>query len=151
MGSWHYAARLKDDGVGVHGALVLEMLGYYNDRPRSQLYPPFLQLFFPDTGNYIGAVSDIESRGLLAQFGGAWRRASRFPLIASILPGPFSSLALSDQLNFWELGFPALMISDTAFYRNANYHESTDLPDTLDYERMAEVTNALAAVLEEQP
>jgi len=151
MGSWHYASRLKDDGVGVHGVIVLEMLGYYNPAPRSQLYPPILQLFYPDTADYIGAVSDIASRSLLSRFGASWRRASRFPLILSVLPGPFSSLALSDQLNFWELGFPALMISDTAFYRNAHYHESTDVPDTLDYEKMAEVTAALAAVLEEAP
>ncbi|MBI5247408.1 MAG: M28 family peptidase [Elusimicrobia bacterium] len=149
MGSWHYASRLKDDGVGVHGAVVLETLGYFNSRPGSQLYPPFLQLFFPDHGDFIGAVGDVSSRGLLSRFELAWKRASRFPLICSILPGPFSSLALSDQLNFWELGFPAVMVSDTAFYRNANYHESTDVPDTLDYEKMAEVTTALAAVLEE--
>jgi hypothetical protein len=72
-------------------------------------------------------------------------------LQGSILPGPFASLALSDQLNFWALGFPALMISDTAFYRNPNYHEGTDLPETLDYEKMAEVTRALAATFEEKP
>lgn len=150
MGSWHYAAGLNDGGVRVHGALVLEMLGFYNPRRGSQLYPPFLHLFYPDHGDFIGAVADVRSRGLLAAFGAAWKRASAFPMTASILPGPFASLALSDQLNFWELGFPALMISDTAFYRNANYHESTDLPATLDYEKMARITEALVAVLEER-
>ena len=149
MGSWHYASGLKDGGVAVHGAIVLEMLGFYNERRGSQLYPPFLQLFFPDDGNFIGAVADIRSRSLLAAFAARWKRASRFPMTASVLPGPFANLALSDQLNFWELGFPALMISDTAFYRNANYHEATDLPETLDFEKMASVTKALAAAVTE--
>ncbi len=145
MGSWQYARALKDGGVLVHGVVVLEMLGFYNPRSGSQLYPPFMHLFFPDHGGFVGAVANIESRGLLSAFGAAWRKASRFPLTLSILPGPFASLALSDQLNFWTHGYPAVMVSDTAFYRNANYHESTDLPDTLDYERMAEVADAIAS------
>ncbi len=149
MGSWQYARGLKDGGVLVHGVVVLEMLGFYNPRRGSQLYPPFMHLFFPDHGGFVGAVGNIESRGLLAAFGAAWRKASRFPLTLSILPGPFASLALSDQLNFWTHGYPAVMISDTAFYRNANYHESSDLPDTLDYEKMAEAASAIAAALTE--
>lgn len=149
MGSWQYARGLKDGGVPVHGVVVLEMLGFYNPRPGSQLYPPFMHLFFPGHGGFVGAVGNIESRGLLAAFGAAWRNSSRFPLTLSILPGPFASLALSDQLNFWSHGYPAVMISDTAFYRNANYHESSDLPGTLDYEKMAEVANAIAAALSE--
>lgn len=148
MGSWHYASGLKDGGVGVRGVIVLEMLGFYNPRPDGQLYPPFLQLFYPATGDYVGAVADAGSRALLGRFESGWRAASRSPLVASVLPGPFSSLALSDQLNFWELGFPALMISDTAFYRNPNYHESSDLPETLDYEKMAEAARAIAAAVD---
>lgn len=147
MGSWQYARGLKDGGVLVHGVVVLEMLGFYNPRPGSQLYPPFMHLFFPGHGGFVGAVGNIESRGLLSAFGAAWRKASGFPLTLSILPGPFASLALSDQLNFWTHGYPAVMVSDTAFYRNANYHEASDLPDTLDYEKMAEVTEALAAAV----
>ncbi|MBI2787589.1 MAG: M28 family peptidase [Elusimicrobia bacterium] len=150
MGSWQYARALKDGGVLVHGVVVLEMLGFYNPRPGSQLYPPFMHLFFPDHGGFVGAVGNIESRGLLAAFGAAWRKASRFPLTLSILPGPFASLALSDQLNFWAHGYPSVMVSDTAFYRNANYHEATDLPDTLDYEKMAEVADAIATVISEK-
>lgn len=149
MGSWQYAAGLKDGGVRVHGVLVLEMLGFYNPRPGSQLYPPFMHLFFPDRGDFVGAVGNVASRGLLGAFGGAWRKGSRMPLILSVLPGPFASLALSDQLNFWELGYPALMLSDTAFYRNANYHESTDAAETLDYEKMAAAATALVDVIAE--
>ena len=147
MGSWHYARALKDDGALVHGVIVLEMLGFYNTRPGSQLYPPFLHLFFPDNGDFAGVVANVRSRALLGAFGAAWRKASSFPVTLSVLPGPFASLALSDQLNFWEQGFPALMISDTAIYRNAHYHEATDLPETLDFEKMAKVATALAAAV----
>jgi Zn-dependent M28 family amino/carboxypeptidase len=147
MGSHRYARALKENGAKVHGMISLEMLGYFNPRPGSQLYPPFLHLVNPDRGDYVGAVGDWRSRALVAGFAAAWRRESRFPLTTAILPGAFSSLAMSDQLNFWDEGYAALMLSDTAFYRNPNYHQENDAPETLDYERMAEVARALAAAL----
>ena len=147
MGSAHYAQGLKDSNTKVLGMICLEMLGYYNPRQGSQLYPPFLHLFNPDHGAFVGVVGNRASRGLLGSFQAGWRQNSSFPLTAVVLPGPFSGLALSDQLNFWDQGYPALMLSDTAFYRNPNYHEASDRPDTLDYERMAAVTRALAATI----
>ncbi len=148
MGSVHYAKLMKENGVKVHAMLSLEMLGFYNDKPRSQLYPPFMHLFYPGRANYVGLVSNVQSRYLLPPFAAAWKAASPFPLQRSILPGVFSGLAMSDQLSFWDQGFPAVMLSDTAFYRNPHYHEHTDTPDTLDYERMAEVTEALVEALD---
>lgn len=148
MGSWHYARGLKDAAAKLHGMISLEMLGYYNPKRGSQLYPPFLQLVNPDHGDFVGAAANVRSRGLLEAFKSSWDRSSRFLLTTAILPGPFSGLALSDQLNFWDEGYPGLILSDTAFFRNPHYHQTTDTPDTLDYERMAEVTRALVAVLE---
>ena len=148
MGSSHYARDARENGLKIHGMISLEMLGYYNPRRGSQLYPPFLHLFYPDHGDYVSAVGNVGSRRLLARFAGAWRAHSGFSLKTAILPGVFSGLALSDQLNFWDQGDPAIMLSDTAFYRNPNYHENTDLPDTLDYEKMAEVTRALVSALD---
>lgn len=148
MGSVHYAKLMKDNGVKVHAMISLEMLGFYNDAPRSQLYPPFMHLFYPSRGDYLALVSNVQSRGLMPPFAAAWKAASAFPLQRSILPGVFSGLALSDQLSFWDEGYPALMLSDTAFYRNPHYHEHTDTPDTLDYERMALVTAALVESLD---
>lgn len=147
MGSAHHARSLKDGGVTPYGMISLEMLGYYNDAKGSQLYPPVMQLFYPDRGDYLGVVSNVSSRGLLKTFAAAWRAASGLPLVTSVLPGPLSGLALSDQLNYWDQGFPALMLSDTAFYRNPCYHEDCDRPETLDYERMAQAAEALAAAL----
>jgi hypothetical protein len=151
MGSVHYALWAKEHGLPVHAMLSLEMLGYYNPKPGSQLYPPFLHLFYPDTGLSVGIVSDVNSRGKMSAFAKAWRRKSDFPLNASILPGPLSILALSDQLSFWDQGYPALMLSDTAFYRNPHYHQHSDAADTLDYERMAQVTEALVEALDPKP
>ncbi len=148
MGSVHYARFLRDNGVPVHGMLSLEMLGYYNPRRGSQIYPPFLHLFFPDHADYVSVSADAKSRRLLNGFTSNWSAVSSFPLQSAVLPGPLSGLALSDQLSFWDQGYPALMLSDTAFYRNPHYHESTDAPDTLDYEKMARVTQALADALE---
>lgn len=148
MGSSHYAHLMRDNGVKVHAMISLEMLGYYNPRKGSQLYPPFMHLFFPAHGDYISVVGNVQSRRLLNRFTRDWRAASTFPLHGAVMPGVFSGLALSDQLNFWDLGYPALMLSDTAFYRNPNYHESTDTPDTLDYEKMAKVAQALVEVLD---
>ncbi len=147
MGSSHYAYAMRDNGVKVHAMISLEMLGYYNPRKGSQLYPPFMHLFYPAHGDYVSVVGNFQSCRLLNRFTHDWRAASSFPLRGAILPGVFSGLALSDQLNFWDLGFPALMLSDTAFYRNPNYHEHTDVPDTLDYEKMAKVVLALSETL----
>lgn len=148
MGSVHYAHWAKEHGLPVHAMLSLEMLGYFNPRPGSQFYPPFLHLLYPDTGLSVGIVSDVKSRERMYDFARAWRRKSDFPLNRSVLPGPLSGLALSDQLSFWDQGIPALMLSDTAFYRNPHYHEHSDAPDTLDYERMAKVTEALVEALD---
>lgn len=148
MGSSHYAHFLKDNGVQVHGMISLEMLGYYNPRPGSQFYPPFMHLFYPSHGDYVSVVGNVNSRNLLFDFARDWKKRSPFPIQQAILPGVFSGLALSDQLNFWDLGYPALMLSDTAFYRNPHYHEHTDTPDTLDYEKMAQVTVAVVEALD---
>ncbi|MEK7389513.1 MAG: M28 family peptidase [Elusimicrobiota bacterium] len=151
MGSAHYARFLMDNGVKVHAMISLEMLGYYNARRGSQFYPPFMHLFYPSHGDYVSVVGNFKSRRLLMDFSRTWSAASDFPLKAAILPGVFSGLALSDQLNFWDLGYPALMLSDTAFYRNPHYHQHTDVPDTLDYEKMARVVLGLVDVLGQDP
>ncbi len=151
MGSAQYAHWARDNGLNVHGMISLETLGYFNPRPGSQFYPPFMHLLYPSHGDYISVAGDIKSRALLGRFARDWRSHSSFPLYKAILPGVFSGLALSDQLNFWDLGFPALILTDTAFYRNPNYHEHTDTPDTLDYEKMARVAEALVQVLDSKP
>ena len=150
MGSARYERSLSERGVRVHAMVSLEMLGYFNTKPGSQLQPPFLGLLYPDTGDFVYAGSDLASVGLLRSFLKAWRRASGMPIEGVSLPAPFCILAMSDQLNFWFAGRRALMLSDGAFFRNPDYHQMTDSPEKLDYERMAMVTEALAAVLTQE-
>lgn len=147
MGSFRYMQRLKEGGVKVHGLFNLEMLGYYNPRPGAQVFPPFMHLFHPDTGDFVSLVSNFSSRGLMRDIEKKWRSASGFPIETAWLPSVMSALFISDHLNFWFSGERAVMLSDTAYFRNPYYHQYEDTPDKLDYERMAEVTRAVTAVV----
>ncbi len=147
MGSYRYARGLEAEGARARGLINLEMLGYYNDKPGSQLYPPILNLLYPDRGDFVGIVSNISSMGLMFSFRKAWRGSSDFPIEAIVLPSVLSSLALSDQLNFWSEGLPALTLSDGGYFRTPHYHQDSDVAQTLDYERMARVARALIETL----
>jgi hypothetical protein len=147
MGSYHYAQSLKQEGIPVAGMICLEMLGYFSDRPGSQLYPPFLARWYPDRGNFVALAGNVGSRGLVRSFKEAWNSNPSFPLETIIFPGPLSAIALSDQLNFWDQGFSAVMLSDTAFLRNPYYHEATDCIETLNFSKMSQITQSLARTL----
>ncbi|MBI3288920.1 MAG: M28 family peptidase [Elusimicrobia bacterium] len=147
MGSLRYARSLRARGVALHGLVNLEMLGYYNPKPGSQLFPPFLRPFYPDRGEFLGAVSNLRSLGLLRELKAAWPAGSPVPLESVVLPFVFSTVALSDQLNFWGQGDRAVMLSDTSFFRNSRYHQGDDVPDTLDYEKMAAAVEGVVSVL----
>ncbi|MBI4422890.1 MAG: M20/M25/M40 family metallo-hydrolase [Elusimicrobia bacterium] len=147
MGSYRYARDLKGRGVAVHGMVNLEMLGYFNPRPSSQLFPPFLSLFYPDRADFIGLVSNVSSAPFMGRIGASWRRASKTRVEMTILPSAFSALALSDQLNFWHAGYRAVVVSDTSFFRYPHYHQAEDTPEKLDYERLAQTVEALVEVL----
>lgn len=145
MGSGVYAraARLRGDDIRL--MVSLEMLGCYSDAPGSQSYPPLLGLFHPDRGNFLALVSNFSSRKQLRQMEAAFRASSDFPLETltafEFLPG----VAWSDHLSFWRERFPALMVTDTAFFRYGHYHGAGDTPEKLDYRRMALATQALFA------
>ncbi|MFA6030131.1 MAG: M28 family peptidase [Elusimicrobiota bacterium] len=147
MGSLRYARALKDRGVKVRGMVNLEMVGYFNPRRGAQLFPPFMRPFYPDRGDFIGLAGNLRSVRLRRELTRAWPADAKVPLIPALLPSVFSVLAISDQLNFWYAGFPALMLSDSAFFRNPHYHQESDTPEKLDYERMAALTEALVGVL----
>ena len=147
MGSLRYADNLKDSRVRVRGMINLEMVGYFNPAPGAQLFPPFMQLFYPERGDFLGLAGNLRSLRLGREFARAWNLEPGVPLLPATLPFVFSALAISDQLNFWYAGCPALMLTDTAFFRNPNYHQASETPEKLDYERMAAQTEALVRVL----
>lgn len=148
MGSKVYAKAARARGDDIRVMLSLEMLGCYSDEPGSQGYPPLLKHFYPAAGNYIAFVSNLRSRRALRNVVDAFRAASDFPAEKLAAPAVVPGIAWSDQLSFWRAGYPAAMVTDTAFHRYRHYHQPTDTPEKLDYERMARVVEGLAGTLE---
>jgi len=147
MGSKVYARAARARGDDIRLMLSLEMLGCYRDEPGSQAYPPFLRWFYPARGNFIAFVSNLRSRRALAEFTRAFRAQSDFPAERLAAPSLVPGVSWSDQLSFWRAGYPALMATDTAFYRNPHYHQATDTPERLRYPEMARVVEGLARAL----
>lgn len=148
MGSVVHARSLKAEGREVLGMASLEMLGYYDERPGSQRYPPPLSLFYPDTADYIGLVSNLASRRFLKDFAAGFKPPRGTRAISAALPGWVGEIALSDNSSYWNEGFPAVMVTDTSFLRYPHYHAATDTPEKLDYARMADVVDGLEAAIE---
>lgn len=148
MGSSVYAraARLRGDDIRL--MLSLEMIGCYSAEPRSQGYPPLLRHFYPERGDFIAFVSNLRSRHALRKLAQAFRSVSDFPAERLASPAFVPGVAWSDQLSFWRAGYPAVMVTDTAFYRNPRYHSALDTPDTLDYAAMARVVDGLTQAVQ---
>jgi len=147
MGSKVYARAARRRGDDIRVMLSLEMLGCYDDAPRSQAYPPLLKWFYPDRGNFIAFVSNLASRRALREVAAAFRARSDFPVEQLAAPALVPGVAWSDQVSFWRAGYPAVMVTDTAFYRNPRYHSAADTADRLRYPEMARVVEGLAATI----
>jgi len=149
MGSAIHAASLVNQGVKVRAMLALEMIGYFDDAPGSQKFPAsLLAAFYPSQGNFIGVVGAFGNGLLLRRLKSAMREASPLPVFTIAAPDFIPGVDFSDHLNYRQAGYVALMITDTAFYRNPHYHAPSDRPETLDYQRMAMVVQGVyAAVL----
>lgn len=147
MGSRRYVRFIAERGDRIAGMFSLETIGYYSDEPGSQRYPPPLGMFYPATGNFIGFVANLASRAWLREAIGAFRKNARFPSEGVAAPAFVPGVDWSDHRSFWEAGYPALMITDTAPYRYPHYHLASDTPDKLDYERLARVVTGLHGML----
>ncbi len=150
MGSYVYAKSLNDAGRDVVGMICLEMIGYFTDEPGSQTFPlPFMRWFYPDKGNFITLVGNLQSRVFLNQIKDAFQRGTDLPVetlsTVFVVPG----VDFSDHRSFWKFGYNAIMVTDTAFYRNPQYHGIGDVSESLDYGRMVEVVRGLKAAIED--
>lgn len=151
MGSYVHADSLRRRGIQVRLMISLEMIGYFSDKPGSQRYPlSLLKPFYPSEGNFIAVVGKSFDRALVKAVRNAMRAGSPLPVRSINAPKMLPGVMLSDHLSYWRCGFPAVMITDTAMFRNPNYHRATDRPDTLDYERMAMVVDGVAAAIRER-
>jgi Zn-dependent M28 family amino/carboxypeptidase len=147
QGARRYVAALKQRGDDIRSMLSIETIGYYATGPKTQMYPKPLNLFYPDTGNFIGFVGNLSSRPLVHEAITAFRRHTSFPSHGAAAPASIPGIGWSDHEAFWAAGFPAVMITDTAPFRNPYYHTRGDTPDRIDYERMTRVVDGLAAVV----
>ena len=147
MGSRVYAEKAKKEKEQIDGMICLEMVGYACPAPGCQGYPfPLMFLDYPKEGNFIGLAADFNSRKLTWALFRAFRRNQELPAIKLTVPCGgwlLPSVRLSDHSSFWDQGFKAVMITDSAFYRNPHYHLPSDTMDKLDYHFMAELVQSL--------
>ena len=155
MGSRVHAQSCRRNGDNIQGMICLESLGYFTDKPGSQELPtlygmPEETLAFtrsrgidPTVGNYIAVVGDEQSASFLSRFDDAF---SRHPI--PTLPLVMPEMRLSDHLCYWDEGYPAIMLTDTALFRNPNYHKHTDTVETLDFQAMASITENLVSAIQ---
>ncbi|GMQ90212.1 MAG: M28 family metallopeptidase [Gammaproteobacteria bacterium] len=148
MGSRVYVKMARARGDDIRAMFCLETVGFYSDVPGSQHYPPLFNLFYPDTGNFIGFVANLHSRALLRRTVSAFRAASDFPVEHTATLGFVPGVDWSDHWSFWREGIPAIMITDTAPYRYPHYHTPRDTPEKIDYPRLARLARGLAGALE---
>ena len=140
MGSSHHARSLAEQKISVKAMIALEMIGFFSDDRNSQNYPvPLLRLFYPSRGNFISIVGDARQRLLIRKVKRCMNGATDLSVYSILAPASLPGVDFSDHRNYWENNFPAVMVTDTAFYRNHRYHQAGDTADRLDYERMAKV------------
>jgi hypothetical protein len=147
MGSLVHAREARERGEHVAAMLSLETLGWYSEREGSQRYPPLVGGALPSSGDFVAFVGHESAAGLVARCVETFRGSGALPCEGAAMPSLVPRIGSSDHWSFWKQGWPALMVTDTAPYRNPNYHRPTDTPDTLDYERLARVVDGLEAVI----
>ncbi|HYA14177.1 MAG TPA: M28 family peptidase [Syntrophales bacterium] len=144
MGSYVYAVEAKARNENIKSMICLEMLGYYADKKGGQSFPlPLMNMIYPSTPNFIAIVGNLSTRDLVGKVKNSLKVSSSIPVetlsTVSFIPG----VDFSDHRSFWKMGYPAIMITDTAFYRNPNYHTARDSIDTLDFDKMSDLLGGM--------
>ncbi len=147
MGSFRHARSLKQSGREIQLMLSIEMIGYFADKANSQDYPaPGMSALYGDRGNFIAIVGNLSNFGAIRRAKALMRGVGDLPVVSCNAPSRLQGISLSDHLNYWNEGYPALMVTDTAFFRNPHYHRTTDTFEKLDYRRMAKVVQGVYAI-----
>lgn len=148
LGSRAYTSLLQKNGETIHGAIVLECVGYASHQPNSQKIPPGIPIAVPTTGNFLAVIGNERSHLLTSSVAQAMK--SHLPIVPLVVPGNGEKLPdtrRSDHTSFWEQGFPAVMLTDTANFRNPNYHRPTDTLETLNLDFIAAVADGVTAAI----
>lgn len=148
MGSAVHADSLKESGVEVEFMVCYEMIGYFSDEPGSQTFPSMMpEVTNTDVGDFIIVVGIERFSELSGKIAGHMRQNTDIRVESLNFPSPHGIVGLSDHSCYWRNGYPAVMLTDTSFLRNPNYHQETDTIDTLDFQRMASVITGMAGAL----
>jgi Zn-dependent M28 family amino/carboxypeptidase len=150
MGSYIFARDAKKRGEKIHLMIALEMLGYFSEDKNKQEFPFLLmRLFYPTTPNFILVVGNLASKHLVKLTGDKLNKVCDLQVETLTVPSFFPGVGLSDNGSFWKMGFNAIMITDTAIYRNPNYHTTHDSIDTLDFNKMTSLCEGLVEAIKE--
>jgi hypothetical protein len=147
MGSLHYARALKHRNERVVAMYSLETIGFYSSEPGSQRYPAPFNLVFPDRGDFVAFVGTPSARALVWETVRSFRSHTAFPSIGGVAPDSVPGIDWSDHWAFEQVGFPAMMVTDTAPFRYPHYHQFTDTPDKVDMESLARVVKGMERVI----
>ncbi|HXW03797.1 MAG TPA: M28 family peptidase, partial [Vicinamibacterales bacterium] len=147
MGSVVYATEAQRHRRAISGMLSLETMGYYSDEPASQRYPAPLNLVLPPVGNFIGFVANGRSAALLRRCLKAFRARTSFPVRGAAVPASIPGVGWSDHWAFWQAGYRAVMVTDTAPFRYPWYHTAGDTPDRISFDRLGQVVDGLEHVV----
>lgn len=127
--------------------LSLEMIGYFRNEPRSQHFPfPGMARLYSDRADFVALVGNWSGYVCTRRAKALMSGATDLPVYSLNAPPQLEGIDFSDHMNYWNEGFPALMVTDTAFFRNHNYHQAGDTFESLDYERMAKVVQGVYAI-----
>jgi hypothetical protein len=130
--------------------ISLEMIGYFQDAADSQRYPfPVMRHWYGDRGNFIALVGRLESFAAIRRAKALMRGATDLPVHSINAPAALPGIAFSDHQSYWAAGYPALMVTDTAFFRNPHYHGPGDTHGTLNYAQMAKVVQGVHAIAQD--
>jgi Zn-dependent M28 family amino/carboxypeptidase len=140
MGSRVYARICREQAQNIVSMISLETIGYYSEKPDTQKYPFPFRFFYPDTANFVGVVGNLRSRDLVQDFSQYFSEGIDFPVECIATLGLIPGISWSDHSSFWNYGYPAIMVTDTALYRYPFYHTREDTPDKIDYHSLARVT-----------
>jgi hypothetical protein len=146
-GSRIYAREARRRGDQIVAMISIESIGYYASEPGSQHYPFPLTFFYPDRGDFIAFVGNLQDGKLVRRSIAAFRRNALFPSEGIAAPSWIPGVSWSDHDSFWREAYPAIMVTDTVPFRNPHYHRSTDKPETIDYFRLARVVHGLTDVV----
>jgi Zn-dependent M28 family amino/carboxypeptidase len=147
MGSLVYAKLARARKENIVAAISIESVGYFSDQPGSQKYPSGLGMLYPDKANFVSFVSHMGDRGLIRHAVRVFREKAKFPSEGAVVPESIPGVGWSDHWSFWQFRYPAIMVTDTAPFRNKNYHLPSDRAATLDYDRMARIVDGLRYVV----